>query len=581
MAAFALVIVFFQRKEEKTLQTRMIHNQMEEYTNMIDAAIQQWNSNVEIVLDDLPADVPSDYIELITADSTALKDFFALFPSYLRVTIISPAGNVLFDDTANPQETGNHKERPEIVQARIEGNGTAIRKSATVQTDFYYYAKAYPDYYIRVAIPYQIEYSNLLKSDNYFVYLIIIIFALAFLALLFFTERISRSLTALRNFVVRANETGQFDDADFPDNEIGELSTQIKNTFKILEESNRKAKEEREKLLGHFSHSEEGIAFFSEKRVFIYANSRFVQLLNSILDEPTFVIDDRILSSPELGPTKEIMGETHLKLIKYNLDKSGNTYEVRALRFPDGSFELVLSDVTKREQDRRLKYEMTNSIAHELRTPVSCIRGYIETILSNPELAEEKKTYFLERSYSQLMRLSELIGDVATLTKLEEAAELYPKNEVKPASILREVQDDLEQRLIEEEITIQSQLSEELTVFANHTLLYTIFRNLIENSIKYAGKSSKVEVLSPMEDDDFQYFIVADNGVGIADKTALGKIFDRFYRVDEGRSRSEGGSGLGLSIVKNAVLMHGGEIQAKIRPGGGLEIFFSLSRPRH
>lgn len=99
-------------------------------------------------------------------------------------------------------------------------------------------------------------------------------------------------------------------------------------------------------------------------------------------------------------------------------------------------------------------------------------------------------------------------------------------------------------------------------VFGNSTLLYTIFRNLVENSIKYAGKGSTIDIYEPIENEQYHYFAVSDNGVGIADSAKLEKLFSRFYRIDEGRSREDGGSGLGLSIVKNAISLRGGKVQA-------------------
>ena len=359
---------------------------------------------------------------------------------------------------------------------------------------------------------------------------------------------------------------------------MGELGEQIKTTFRQIERYNREAKEEREKLLSHFSHSEEGVAFFNERNEYIYANSHFVQLLNGMLDEPTFIIDSRILEAPELTPVKRFVAQKEESLIKYKVEKENRHFEVRVQRFPDGSFEIVLTNITKTEQNRRLKYEMTNSIAHELRTPVSCIRGYIETLLSGVPLTEEKRTYFLQRSYSQLLRLSELISDVSTINKLEEAGDLYPKDSVRLHDVVAEVYTDLEERLKTAHMTLKNRLPEDLTVYGNYSLLYSIIRNLTENSIKYAGDGSTIEVLRTMEDDNFHYFIFSDNGVGVKDKANIDKIFDRFYRMGEGRSRSDGGSGLGLSIVKNAVLFHGGEIQAKERTGGGLEIFFSIAK---
>lgn len=571
LALLAGVIILFHRQTERNFQTERFYREMENYADIIDNAIKQETL---------------DSIDNGTEEARfayPLQQIIKLLPSDLRITVILSSGKVVFDNEVNSKQIESHKDRSEVLQAWDKGDGKAIRKSATLDRDFCYYAKRYDlspseQYYIRVALPYEIHYSSIFYHSNFSIYFIFILFALGLPALLFFTGRISRSLNTLKAFVVKANRTGDFEAIHFPKNEIGELSNEIRNTFIMLQQSKQKAQLEREKLLSHFSHSGEGIAFFSSQREFIYANSHFIRYLNKIVDEPTYQLDNKILDLPAFKPLTENNQQGNSSLFKYTLENDGSNIEVRSQLFNDGSFEIVLDDVTKAEQNRRLKYEMTNSIAHELRTPVSCVRGYIETLLENPEMDKEKKLYFLERSYSQLIRLSELISDVSTLTKLEEAADLYPKTELLLSYTLEEVEKDLEEQLKKEDMTLLNKLSPNTKVYGNSTLLYTIFRNLIENSIKYAGRGTTIEISSPMEDNEFQYFVVADNGEGVHDKVALEKLFERFYRIKEGRSRADGGSGLGLSIVKNAILLHGGEVQAKQRPSGGLEIFFSLAR---
>lgn len=571
-AAFATAIVIFHHNEEKRLRTEALYSKMEGYNDQIDAFICEWRNG---------SNKTDSLFSANDAMPTAERFAFMgkLLPDSLRFTVILTDGTVVFDNEKHNGEMENHFERPEIVQARISGTGFSSRNSATIGREMFYFAKAYPDYFVRTALPYEIKYRGITASDSPYLYVILALSLFAFLAVFLFTDRLTKSLQALQNFVASANEKGNFDDnAEFPQTELGELGEQIKTTFRQIERYNREAKEEREKLLSHFSHSEEGVAFFNERNEYIYANSHFVQLLNGMLDEPTFIIDSRILEAPELTPVKRFVAQKEESLIKYKVEKENRHFEVRVQRFPDGSFEIVLTNITKTEQNRRLKYEMTNSIAHELRTPVSCIRGYIETLLSGVPLTEEKRTYFLQRSYSQLLRLSELISDVSTINKLEEAGDLYPKDSVRLHDVVAEVYTDLEERLKTAHMTLKNRLPEDLTVYGNYSLLYSIIRNLTENSIKYAGDGSTIEVLRTMEDDNFHYFIFSDNGVGVKDKANIDKIFDRFYRMGEGRSRSDGGSGLGLSIVKNAVLFHGGEIQAKERMGGGLEIFFSIAK---
>lgn len=228
-------------------------------------------------------------------------------------------------------------------------------------------------------------------------------------------------------------------------------------------------------------------------------------------------------------------------------------------------------------RNQRLKQEMTNNIAHELKTPVSSIMGYLEILMSNKPIDEEKKRYFLERCYSQTLRLSDLIRDVSLINKIEESADLFPTQSQNLSDIVHETLVSLEQPLAERHITVRNLLPDVMTIEGNHSLLYAIFRNLVENVVEHAGDGVTLGIECYKETDADYYLHLYDTGVGV-DSHYLPVIFDRFLRIDPGRSRKNGGTGLGLSIVKHAVLFHGGEIYAKNRQQGGLEFFFTLKK---
>ncbi|MEA4950062.1 MAG: ATP-binding protein, partial [Petrimonas sp.] len=177
----------------------------------------------------------------------------------------------------------------------------------------------------------------------------------------------------------------------------------------------------------------------------------------------------------------------------------------------------------------------------------------------------------------QTIRLSELIQDISMLTKIEEAADRFVKEPVYIKALLDELESDLTKIFHEKNIIFNVDVADSVVIYGNRTLLYSIFRNLVENSIAYAGESIEIMLQCYMETDDAVYFEFHDNGAGVEEKHLV-KIFERFYRVNEGRTRDTGGSGLGLSIVKNAVLFHKGNIVAKNRPGGGL--LFLITFPK-
>lgn len=236
------------------------------------------------------------------------------------------------------------------------------------------------------------------------------------------------------------------------------------------------------------------------------------------------------------------------------------------------------------KRNRQLKQEMTSNIAHELKTPVSSIRGYLEILLGDKPVDDERRRHYLQRSYSQTLRLSDLIQDVSIINKLEESADLFPRSEVDAVEVAKEAIGDMADKAASAGITVQNNLPA-MPLQGNRELLYRIFRNLVENSIAYAGQGINIVLETYKESPDHYFIHYYDTGKGVADEY-LSRLFDRFVRIDEGRSRQNGGTGLGLSIVKHAVLFHGGEIYAKNRGGvgsadnclSGLEYYFSLKK---
>ena len=232
--------------------------------------------------------------------------------------------------------------------------------------------------------------------------------------------------------------------------------------------------------------------------------------------------------------------------------------------------------IAEQKRNQQLKQEMTSNIAHELKTPVSSIRGYLEILLGDKPMDEGQRRYFLERCYSQTLRLSDLIADVALINKLEEANDLFETKPVNVNECAEEAIVELSHLAGEHKVAIHNSLPDGMEIVGDKMLIYTVFRNLIENAVTHAGDGCEVTVDSYQPADGERYYLrVYDNGKGVANEY-LPKLFERFVRIDEGRSRKNGGTGLGLSIVKHAVQLHGGSVYAKNRPEGGLEVLFSL-----
>ena len=233
--------------------------------------------------------------------------------------------------------------------------------------------------------------------------------------------------------------------------------------------------------------------------------------------------------------------------------------------------------IREQERNRQLKQEMTSNIAHELKTPVSSIRGYLEILLGDKPVEDSKRHYFLQRCYSQTLRLSDLINDVSLINKLEESADLFPKEQVSLYDIAEEAVFELEESFRLHGIRVENRLRQTMNICGNHSLIYSIFRNLFENAVSYAGDGIDIVLECYKESDDMYYIHFYDTGSGV-DERYLPVLFDRFLRIDQGRSRATPGTGRGLSKVKQDVLFNGGDIYVRNREEGGLEFFFSLKK---
>ena len=220
---------------------------------------------------------------------------------------------------------------------------------------------------------------------------------------------------------------------------------------------------------------------------------------------------------------------------------------------------------------------MTSNIAHELKTPVASVMGYLETLQNNNKLTKEKQDYFVNKAFNQAKRLSDMIEDISMLNKIEEANENFNFEKVVLNNIISEVNENFKNKLKENKIQVNIKMKNKLVIQGNKSLILSVFYNLFENVIKYGGEDIKLEVNNYLEDDNYYYFSFSNTGNSIGDEH-LSRIFERFYRVDTGRSRKAGGTGLGLAIVKNAILLHNGEITAKKFKDSGVEFLFTLAK---
>lgn len=550
-------------------------------------------AQLESILDDI-SEITHRYIEhkriLQSGDFRSLDTLKTLLPIQdTRLTVLDMNGKVLYDSYVSDVRTmENHLKRPEVQQALQKDKGSDIRISHTTNQKFFYYAKNCQKYFVRTAAEYNVNIIHFLKAGHIFLLFILFLFVLTGILLQLTTNRLSEFIVNLKDFALKAghNEDISKMNINFQDDELGVIRKQIVQIYNNLKNTKDELTSEREKLYGHLHVLNEGISIFSPQKHKILANSHFIQFINMISDKST-ISAEHIFSIPEFSPmvdfvdlrlaNKQLDIHKELPHFEFTIEKNEKFFHVRCIMFMDKSFEVLISDVTKPEKQRLVKQQLTSNIAHELKTPLSSIKGYLETMINNPNIPVEKRQYFLEKAYRQSHRLTDLLNDISLLNNIEEAGSLFEFKPLPIKTIIHDAIENLKSRLTEKNMDCQVEVGEEVVVNGNESLLFSVFQNLVENSINYAGQGARITIRKYLEDSKFYYFQYTDSGAGIPEEH-LPRIFERFYRVDYGRSRETGGTGLGLSIVKNAIMLHQGEISVKNRPEGGVEFLFSLHK---
>lgn len=569
---FTLIILIFQFLREKQYRVDQLDNTLENITQITHNFLTH---NL-----------------LLEKDNLCLLDSLTqIFPQPdVRLTIINSHGTVLYDNSVdNFSLMENHLYRPEIQESLYENFGTEIRRSATTGQEYYYYSKYFGEYFIRVAVVYNIEVKNFLRAEHIFLLFIAIIFLLTWIALDFITRKFAESITKLKDFVIKVRKDENFKvDQAFPNDELGIIGHEIIQLYDNLIKTRDSLALEKGKLFNHLYVLNEGVAFFSKNKSKILTNNHFIQYLNIISNKLSISAED-FFTIPEFDPIIEFIDQTitHNKLDLFDtlpskeisINKSGKYFKIQCIVFNDNSFEIIITNITKLEKNRIIKQQMTSNISHELKTPITSIKGYLETILNDPEMEPEQQKRFIERADAQTNRLTDLINDIVILNKIEETGDFFAFTHLNINEIIDEILDDYQSMIIEKSMKIELLLNEDIIVHGNRSLVLSVFRNLLENSINYAGKESRITIQIYREDDNFYYFSLSDNGVGIPDEH-LTRIFERFYRIDSDRSRKLGGTGLGLAIVKNAVILHKGDISVKNKVEGGIEFLFSLPKAK-
>lgn len=477
-----------------------------------------------------------------------------------RVTLIAPDGTVIADTEANAAEMENHLERGEVKQALANGSGTSVRYSDTLTEKIIYYAVKIPDGNIlRVSVKHYTVITILLGLVQPILAILLIASVLCFVL----SSRLSKSIVKPINSL----------DLDAPENndayeELAPLLRKISRQRKVIDEQLRNAKQMQKEFRLITENMSEGFLVIDSERNVLTYNSAALRLLG--ISEPP---SGNVLAINRAGPFRNAVeralsgersenemtfGESCYGIIANPVLNSGEV--IGAV--------IVIPDVTERVQREQLRREFTANVSHELKTPLTSISGFAEMMMNG--VPDDIAADFAKSIYDEAQRLIVLVGDIIKLSELEENSAQFEHERVD----LRELSEDAAKRL---EFAAENK-NVAITVIGNaqitgvRKILDEMIFNLCDNAIKYNKNGGSADiVISPDTEKHTVTLTVRDTGIGIPGY-AQSRVFERFYRVDKGRSKSAGGTGLGLAIVKHGAICHNAEIRLKSEENKGTEI---------
>jgi two-component system phosphate regulon sensor histidine kinase PhoR len=511
-----------------------------------------------------------------------------------RITIISAGpwagslGTVMADSDASPGTMENHRDRPEIERALGGGVGQSVRHSATLGKDMMYVAipaRVSGETYavVRAAVPLT-AVDRALSSLNRRVTLAALLAAAVAAGLgLWASRRLVGELEAVREGAERLARGDLAHTVPAPNTrEIGGLADSLNAMARELDERIVTITQQRNQLQAVLSSMSEGVlAFDSEQRV-ISLNEEAVRLLDVDPEEASQRTIEEVVRNPGLqrfvSDTLAGEGPAEADLVFHN-GRQEQHLQVRGsvLRDSDGEgvgAVVVLNDVTRLRRLEQIRREFVANVSHEIKTPVTSIKGFAETLLDGADDDPADRQRFLSIISGQADRLSALVDDLLSLSRLEQGGEQPPLAvEVGDLCVPLQVAVDVcSVKAAEKEISLVLTCPRELRARFDQSLIERAVVNLIDNAVKYSESGGNVQVQGLAHDGEV-VISVRDDGCGIATEH-LPRLFERFYRVDKARSRELGGTGLGLAIVKHVAQVHDGwvTVQSALGRGSTFEI---------
>ncbi|WP_304222313.1 cell wall metabolism sensor histidine kinase WalK [Gracilinema caldarium] len=495
-----------------------------------------------------------------------------------RITVIRDDGKVIAESKAELENLDNHHDRPEVAEARKIGRGFAIRYSNSVSQEMVYLAQTFQSYdgtmlVLRASMP-LVLLENFLRSF-YFQLVVSILFisSCGFVFVLFVVNRIREPIESLVD-VAREYGRGNLykkSSVSIPQ-ELAILSETMSGMAGQLQQKIDESMGRQKELEAILSGMMEGVIFLNRDMVITQLNRSAKRILN--LAETERCIGKSLLEVVRITELRDLVervyrtGEKEEAVIQ-PLTMAPQTLQIYGALVPEQKgCILVLHDISRLMKLEQIRRDFVANVSHELKTPITAIKGYIEALQDGAMEEPERARRFLEIAAAHTNRLELIVEDLLALARLEaQEGKNLEKQAVNLYSLLENTRQACQYLAEEKQIRVLLEGPKDLIIQANDAILEQAFINLVDNALKYSEPRTEVRILIEATGDNVRIDVI-DQGRGIPAKD-LDRIFERFYRVDKGRSRAAGGTGLGLSIVKHVVSLHNGEVRVESREGVG------------
>jgi two-component system phosphate regulon sensor histidine kinase PhoR len=515
-----------------------------------------------------------------------------------RLTIIRADGVVIAESDINPARMDNHGSRPEVLEALERGVGTSSRYSDSVHRQMRYFALTVTIDgellgFARASVPLDVISSRLGQLRNAVVVAAAVAIVVALVLGFLYARRVTkpvRRMAAAAEAIVGGRDHGRVE--IHTGDELGDMARAFNTMNDKLQHSIATVETDRNKLEAILASMVEGVVAVDREQRVVHMNEVARQLLG---------ITSEYVTGRELGAVvgvreiSAVLSETLARgrLVHRVLELPGapqggaakgrdRTLDVHASPLQAGgeTFSgavLVLDDITQLRRLETVRRDFVGNVSHELKTPVTAIRGLVETLLDDPEIDPIRRVRFMTKIRNQAERLTSLVTDLLSLSRLESGG----LNELEPIDVRRAVERSahaLKSTAEARRIAIVTESPPHpVMVEADEEILIQAVSNLLDNALKYTSGGGSVWARVRNDGDEHVVIEIQDTGIGIEPRHHH-RIFERFYRVDKARSRELGGTGLGLAIVKHIALALGGEVSLDSSPGCGSTFRIRLPR---